>query len=139
MNFISTFSLLSVSVCGHVIESDACGVCDVHDGHVIENGISFAYDGPDLGPYLDPGPYLGPGLGPGPDLYSDPGRFPYRDRGIDPGNDLCPFYCCFFFLHLLFLELRLLGHLGLHLRSWNLLEKKIGHILGNKQTKKMEA
>ena len=64
MNFISTFSLLSVSVCGHVIESDACGVCDVHDGHVIESGISFASDGPYLGPdpYPYPGPYPGPYL-----------------------------------------------------------------------------
>ena len=111
-----------MNVCGHVIESDACGVGDVHDGHVIENGISFAYDGPYLCPY--PGPYLG--HGPGPDLYTDPGHFPYRDRGIDPGNDLCPFYCCFFFLRLLFLELHPQGHLGLRLRSWNLLEKKLG-------------
>ena len=107
-NFFTSY-LLSVNVCGHVIESDACGVCDVHDGHVIENGISFAYDGPDLGPY--PGPYLGPYFGPGPYLG------PYLDRGIDPGNDLGPFYYCFFFLHLLFLGLRLLGHLGLRLRS----------------------
>lgn len=103
-----------MNVFGHVIESDACGVGDVHDGHVIENGISFAYD--------DPGPY--PGLCPDPD--PDPGPSPYRDCGIDPGNDLCPFYCCFFFLHLLSLELRLQGHLGLHLRNWNLLEKKLG-------------